>query len=48
MWRTVSFVERIEVDFCGNLFNEAIFVGDVDNDKVSIKSFSSEGQCVVN
>lgn len=33
MWRTVSFVERIEVDFCGNLFNEAIFVGDVDNDK---------------
>ncbi|KAL4225477.1 integrin alpha FG-GAP repeat-containing protein 2 [Mactra antiquata] len=33
MWRTVSFVERVEVEFCGNVFNEAIVLGDFDNDK---------------
>ncbi|CAH1785778.1 unnamed protein product [Owenia fusiformis] len=31
--RTVSFVERLEFDFPGNLFNQALGVGDVDNDK---------------
>ncbi|XP_063412681.1 KICSTOR complex protein ITFG2-like [Mytilus trossulus] len=35
MWRTVSFVERIEVDFVGNLFNQAILLGDVDNDQAN-------------
>ena len=34
MWRTVSFVERIEVEFSGNIFNQAILLGDIDNDKV--------------
>ncbi|KAK3105832.1 hypothetical protein FSP39_006800 [Pinctada imbricata] len=33
MWRTVSFVDRIELDFTGNLFKQAIVLGDVDNDK---------------
>ncbi|KAK6183662.1 hypothetical protein SNE40_011096 [Patella caerulea] len=33
MWRTVSFVERIEVEFKGNLFNQAMVLGDVDNDQ---------------
>ncbi|XP_052270398.1 KICSTOR complex protein ITFG2-like isoform X3 [Dreissena polymorpha] len=33
MWRTVSFVERVEVEFSGNLFNQAIILGDFDNDK---------------
>ncbi|XP_062591887.1 KICSTOR complex protein ITFG2-like [Saccostrea cucullata] len=33
MWRNVSFVERIELDFSGNLFNHAIVLGDVDNDQ---------------
>lgn len=35
MWRTVSFVERIEVDFVGNLFKKAIILGDVDNDQAN-------------
>ena len=34
MWRTVSFVERIEVEYTGNIFNQAIILGDIDNDKV--------------
>lgn len=34
MWRNVSFVDRIELDFSGNLFNNAIVLGDVDNDQV--------------
>ena len=34
MWRTVSFVERIEVEFEGSVFNQAIVLGDFDNDKV--------------
>lgn len=33
MWRTVSFVERIEVEFAGNIFNQSIVLGDFDNDK---------------
>ncbi|XP_011454196.1 KICSTOR complex protein ITFG2 [Magallana gigas] len=33
MWRNVSFVERIELDFSGNIFNHAIVLGDVDNDQ---------------
>ncbi|XP_067654862.1 KICSTOR complex protein ITFG2-like [Haliotis asinina] len=33
MWRTVSFVERVEVEFSGNLLNQAMVLGDVDNDK---------------
>lgn len=35
MWRTVSFVDRIEVDFDGNLFNQAITLADIDNDKAN-------------
>ena len=31
--RTVSFVERVEFEYNGNLFSKAIAVGDVDNDK---------------
>lgn len=34
MWRNVSFVYRIELDYSGNLFNNAIVLGDVDNDQV--------------
>jgi len=34
MWRTVSFVERVEVEFPGNVFNQALILADVDNDKV--------------
>lgn len=37
MWRNVSFVERIELDFSGNIFNHAIALGDVDNDQVTNK-----------
>ncbi|XP_045175443.2 KICSTOR complex protein ITFG2-like [Mercenaria mercenaria] len=33
MWRTVSFVERVEVEFSGNVPNQAIILGDIDNDK---------------
>lgn len=33
MWRTVSFVERVEVEFSGNVFSQAIVLGDLDNDK---------------
>lgn len=33
MWRTVSFVERVEVEFSGVIFNQAIVLGDLDNDK---------------
>ncbi|KAL3842428.1 hypothetical protein ACJMK2_020446 [Sinanodonta woodiana] len=33
MWRTVSFVERVEVEFSGSIFNQAITLGDFDNDK---------------
>lgn len=38
MWRNVSFVERIELDFSGNIFNHAIVLGDVDNDQVTNKT----------
>ncbi|XP_064602402.1 KICSTOR complex protein ITFG2-like [Liolophura sinensis] len=31
--RAVSFVERLEIDFHGGLFNQAVALGDVDNDK---------------
>lgn len=37
MWRNVSFVERIELDFSGNIFNHAIVLGDVDNDQVTTR-----------
>ncbi|PVD33762.1 hypothetical protein C0Q70_05022 [Pomacea canaliculata] len=33
MWRTVSFVDNIELDFAGNVMTEALDLGDVDNDK---------------
>ncbi|ESO92085.1 hypothetical protein LOTGIDRAFT_121560 [Lottia gigantea] len=33
MWRTVSFVDRIEVEFKGTLFNQAVALADVDNDQ---------------
>ena len=36
MWRTISFVERVEVEYSGNIFNQAILLGDLDNDKVII------------
>lgn len=44
MWRTVSFVERIEVDFVGNLFNQAILLGDVDNDQVQNNVYNNDYQ----
>ncbi|XP_064634763.1 KICSTOR complex protein ITFG2-like [Lineus longissimus] len=31
--RTVCFVDRLELDCPGNLFNQALAIGDVDNDK---------------
>ncbi|XP_074660134.1 KICSTOR complex protein ITFG2-like isoform X1 [Tubulanus polymorphus] len=31
--RTVSFVKKLEYDFTGNVFNEALVIGDVDNDQ---------------
>lgn len=37
MWRTVSFVDNIELDFAGNVMTEALDLGDVDNDKVKLK-----------
>ena len=30
----MSFVERVEFEYTGNVFNQAIILGDVDNDKV--------------
>lgn len=33
MWRNVSFVDSIEVDFHGNVVSQAMDLGDVDNDK---------------
>ena len=33
--RSVVFVERLELDFEGNLFANAVMLGDVDNDGVS-------------
>ncbi|KAK7486416.1 hypothetical protein BaRGS_00022340 [Batillaria attramentaria] len=35
MWRNVSFVDHIEVDFPGNVVSQAMDLGDVDNDKVT-------------
>lgn len=35
MWRTISFVERVEVEYSGNIFNQAILLGDLDNDKAN-------------
>ncbi len=32
--RTVSFVEHLELDISGNVFNKALVLGDVDNDQV--------------
>ena len=32
----MSFVERVEVEYSGNIFNQAIILGDIDNDKVYI------------
>ena len=34
--RTVSFVERIEVEFHGNVISQAMVLEDVDNDLVNI------------
>ena len=34
MWRTLAFVEHVEVEFSGNLINQALILGDVDNDQV--------------
>ena len=33
--RTVSFVERIEVEFHGNVISQAMVLEDVDNDLVT-------------
>ena len=33
--RTVSFVERLEFEYQGNIFSSAITLGDIDNDKVN-------------
>ena len=35
--RSVVFVERLELDFEGNLFANAVMLGDVDNDGVSAR-----------
>ncbi len=37
--RSVVFVERLELDFEGNLFANALMLGDVDNDGVSTTWF---------
>lgn len=36
MRRSVSFVERLELQFKGNVFSQAVCLGDVDNDGVSV------------
>ncbi|KAL5007533.1 hypothetical protein ScPMuIL_016339 [Solemya velum] len=33
MLRTISFIERVEIDFNGSIFNQAMVLGDLDNDK---------------
>lgn len=37
MMRSVSFVDRLELDFSGNHFSHALALGDVDSDGVSTK-----------
>jgi len=39
---TLSFVERIELEFSGNHFSRALCLEDVDNDGVSILIYSCE------
>lgn len=34
--RSVVFVEKIELDFSGNIFANALVLGDVDNDLVNL------------
>ena len=34
MWRNVSFVHNIELQFTGNVVTQALDLGDVDNDGV--------------
>ena len=40
--RTVSFVDRIDFNFEGNVMNKALTIGDVDNDNVSCFFFVSQ------
>lgn len=37
MMRSVSFVERVEIDFPGNHFSHGVCLGDVDGDGVRAK-----------
>ena len=39
--RSVSFVDRLELDFSGNHFSHALALGDVDSDGVSNRSETS-------
>ena len=41
MMRSVSLVERLELDFSGNHFSHALALGDVDSDEVRKKLESS-------
>ena len=36
--RSLSYVQRVSLDFTGTLFPHAICLGDADNDKVNMKS----------
>ncbi len=36
MMRSVSFVDRLELEFSGNHFSDALALGDVDADGVSL------------
>ena len=43
--RTVSFVEKLQFEFPGSLFNQALALGDVDNDLVNMLFGFSCCQC---
>ena len=42
MMRSVSFVDRLEVEFSGNHFAHALAIGDVDSDGVRVFTSNSD------
>lgn len=44
--RSVSYVQRVALEFSGSLFPHAICLGDVDNDKVSACALEETQPCL--